>query len=206
MTLPVEDAAVGSAPRQATQHAVRGALGRVPSHAAIELLRWLTGWAALAWLLRALATVTGFARGGEIWLEPGALRARRCVTFWGKIVRESVETYPLASVAGVRRSARYPLLRLGLAAFGFGVAAFVGSFLLLDGLRTGTGSLIAIAGCVLALGAGFDLVLRLWLPGARGRAGIEIDLLPRSGIRLRDVDTGAADALVAELSRRLARG
>lgn len=205
MTAPA-DVPVAEGEQAAHAHAVRGALGRVPSRATVELLRWLTGWAVLAWLVRALGTVTGFARRGEVWLEAGALHARRCVAFWGTVVRESVETYPLASVAGVRRGARYPVLRLGLAAFGFGVAAFAGSFFLLDGLRGGTRSLVVVAACVWALGAGFDLVLRTWLPGARGRVGIEIDLLPRAGIRLRDVEAGEADAFVAELSRRLARG
>lgn len=204
MTVPVDASAAAVQGEQATHaYAVRGALGRVPSRAAIEVLRWFTGWAALAWLLRALAAVTGFGRVGEMWLDAGALGARRRVVFWGAVVRESVETYPFASVAGVRRTARYPLLRLGAAALGFGLAAFVGAILLLDGLRGGTGSLILIAACVLAIGAGLDLVLRVWLPGARGRVGVEVDLLPRSGMSLRDVDVGAADAFVTELSRRL---
>ena len=184
---------------------VRGSLGRGPTRATVEVVRWFTGWAVLSSLVGLLARITGFERRGEVWCERGALRARRQATFWGKLIRESEEAYPLASIAGVRRHLRYPALRLALAALAFGSATFTGSVLFLEALRGGTAELASIAAGVIALGAGLDLVLRAWLPGARGRVAVEIDLLPRKGIRLRDVDAKTAGAFVADLAHRVER-
>src|SRR5690606_24479214 len=45
-----------------------GAIGRAPGKGSLEVLRWLSGWAILAWIARALAFVLGLRRSVEVRL------------------------------------------------------------------------------------------------------------------------------------------
>lgn len=182
---------------------LRGRLGRVTARAPVEILRWLTGWAACTWVVRMLSSAVGFERHGELWLDGAALRVRRQTVFWGRVIRDAEEAYAVTALTGVRRHARYPALRLAVGAVAFGVGVLVGGALFLDALRTGTATLLFAGAIALALGAGLDLVLCVWLPGARGRVGFEVDVAPSTRLRFVGVDAGVADALAGELARRL---
>lgn len=185
--------------------AVAGVLGRVPSRPPVELVRWLTGWALLSWLGRTVSWLFGMSRRGAIAIGGESLRLRVEVVFWGRVIREDAEVLPIAAVSGVRRHVRYPVARLAVGAVVFGAGALCASVFLLDGLRSGSGGLVAVASGVLVLGAGLDLLLAIVWPGTRARVAIEVDLAGRARVRLRDVDAGAADSFVGEMSRRLSR-
>ncbi len=182
---------------------LHGRVGRVPSRAWVEILRWLTGWAACAWVVRMLAGAVGFERRVELWLEGDALRVRRRVVLWGRVIRDSEEAYAVTALVGVRRHMRYPVFRLAVGACAFGVGMLVGSAVFFDALRTGTATLLAFGAVALTLGAGLDLALCVWLPGARGRVAFEVDLSPHTRLHFVGVDVATADALVGELARRL---
>lgn len=182
---------------------LRAELGRVPGRAPVELVRWLSGWALCAWVVRLFARATGWRREVELRLEGDAVHVARRGLFWGRTVLDSEEVYALGALVGVRRHVRYPSLHLAIGACAFGVGVLLGAFWFLDALRSGVSTLLVGAGSAVALGAALDLVLRTLVPGARGRVMLEIDFGRAARLRLLGVERNAADAFVAAVARRL---
>lgn len=190
----------------AAMSSLRARVGRAPGRPSIEILRWLTGWALCAWAARLLARAAGWRRDAEVHIEGDALHVARRGVFWGRTIRESREVYALDKLVGVRRHVRYPSLHLAVAACAFGVGVLLGAVLLLDAVQTGISTLFVGAGVAVALGAAVDLVLRILVPGLRGRVALEVDFGRDARVRLLGVEAAAADELVDAIARRLEAG
>jgi len=203
LTRATAAAALGvSTPPPAAAPTVRGRPGRVPAARPLALLRWLSGWALACWLGRVLGQLVGLRRSSELELGERALTLRHSTTLLGREVRRSEELHPLDRLEDARRRVRYPALPMLLGVVCFAVGLLAGGWMMADGLRAGYGPLIGLAAAVLLLGAGLDLALDVLAAGRRGQVILEVRVgrqrLSLSGVPLQD-----ADALLAELARRL---
>ncbi|MBK8169748.1 MAG: hypothetical protein IPK60_05335 [Sandaracinaceae bacterium] len=86
---------------------VSGRTRRVPRRLVIEVLRWISGWAFIAALLRIFLFLTGFRSTVELTLRARVLHVSRRVKWLGRTVRESQEQYDASRLLGARRTARF---------------------------------------------------------------------------------------------------
>ncbi|MBX3249238.1 MAG: hypothetical protein KF901_18820 [Myxococcales bacterium] len=197
----------GRAPREPTQvsesPALVGALGAPPPSGARGVLRLVSGFALLQWILRALAFAVGLRQRGELRFEGGGLKLRKTTTLLGRVVREGEETFTLAAVASIGRTTRYPAIHLLVGALALAIGVLAGGLFFVDGVRSGETYLLLFgAGLVLAGGA-LDLALGVLVPGTRGRVAMQLGVLPRRRLQLRGVDAEGADRFLGALERRL---
>ena len=194
----------GPEPQPASSQ-IRGRPARAPAGPVRALLRIVTGFALVVWLVRTLAMLVGSRREGEMELVSGAVRVRRRVVLLGRTVRESEATYSDTALAGVVREVRYPALTrlVGLVALCSGV--LLGGILAFDSVRSGETALLMIAAAVVAGGAGLDLVIDVLVPGRRGRVTVELTMLGGRSERLTSVPIAEADPFVDALARRVRR-
>lgn len=182
---------------------VRGRLTRVRRAAWVEVLRWVSGAALLGWGVRGLGALTGLRREAELELVPGAVKVRRTVQLFGRVVRESNDTYVLAAIAGAGREVRFPALGLVVGAVALACGVLAGGLLGFDGLRAGEPSLLALAAVVVLAGAGLDLAFEVLFVRRKGRVACALRVLPRRELRLDGVALADADRFLEALESKL---
>ncbi len=194
---PAGDAAGAAAPR------VSGRVTRVPRAGWLEALRWVSGLALAAWLVRGVLGLAGFRREAELELVEGAVKVRRTVRLFGRVVREASDTYLLAAIAGAGRETRFSAVGLVVGAVALAAGVLVGGLLGFDGLRAGEPSVLALAALVLLAGAGLDFGLDTLLAGRAGRVACVLRVLPRRELRIDGVVPADADRFLAALEAKL---
>src|SRR5690606_38785546 len=158
--------------------------GRAPGKGSLEVLRWLSGWAILAWIARALAFVLGLRRSVEVRLGAEAIEVRTKVSLLGRVVRESDETWRLESIEGAGRHVRYPAIHRLVGALALSVGVLFGGLVLFDGARSGELVLLMLASAIVLGGAGLDLALDVLVPARRGRVAVDLCARSRRPLRL----------------------
>ncbi len=186
----------GAEEKPAVSPRVLGSIGRAPRAGALEIVRWLTGWAALAWIARALAFVLGLRRDAEVRLAKNALEVRTRVTLLGRTVRESDETWRLDALEEAGREVRYPALHLLVGAVTLSAGVLFGGLVLFDGARSGELILLMLASALVLAGAGLDLALDVLVPGRRGRVVLDLRARARRPLRLTRVSVDEADSFL----------
>jgi hypothetical protein len=184
---------------------VRGHLRRFPRGLLLTLLRWLSGWALLSWVLRLPLALLGCRREVEAELRGEAIRVRRSTFLLGRQVHSVEQVHPLGGLHSARRAARFPTLHLVLGAFCFALGVLLGGVFAFDASRTGDRALWLIAASLVLLGSGLDLVIEVLLPGGRGRVLLDLDFGRAYRTRLSGVPIEDADHFLGELWRRLSR-
>ena len=184
---------------------VEGRIGRVPPTGLRGVLRLVTGFAALEWVLRALLFAFGVRRSGKLRFVRGGLKLRERVELLGRVVREGEQTFTLAAIASVGRSSRWPALPLVVGALAFALGVIAGGVWLFEGLRSGeTVLLLAAAGAIL-VGGGLDLGISILWPAWKKKVAVDLTVLPRRRLQLVSVPEARAEAFVGELRARVAR-
>ncbi len=193
----------GAEPPAALAPRVEGELGRAPRVGALEVLRWLSGWAIAAKLIAALAFVLGLRRRAELRLAKDGVEVRTEVSLLGRTVRERHETWRLDALEGAGRQVRYPAVHLVVGALALSVGVLFGGLVLFDGARSGELVLLLLAAGLVAGGAGLDLALDVLVPGAK--ATVTVDLQPRARrpLRLTRVSLEEADRFLRALQKRV---
>lgn len=191
----------GAEEKPAVSPRLLGAIGRAPRAGALEIVRWLTGWAALAWVARALAFLLGLRRHAEVRLGDKALEVRTQVTLLGRTVRESEETWRLDALEEAGREVRYPALHLLLGAVTLSAGVLFGGLMLFDGARSGELVLLMLASVIVLAGAGLDLALDVLVPGRRGRVVVDLRARARRPLRLTRVSVDEADTFLRALRK-----
>jgi hypothetical protein len=184
---------------------MRGRLTRVRGGAFVEGLRWVTGVALLGWCVRGLLALMGCRREAELELVEGAVKVHGTVHLFGRVVRESTDTYVLAAIAGAGRETRFPALALVVGAVALACGVLAGGLLGFDGLRAGEPSLLALGAGVVLLGAGLDLTLEVLFARRAGRVACALRVLPRRELRLDGVARADADHFLDALEAKLTR-
>jgi hypothetical protein len=182
---------------------VVGEVAPKPHGPVVTALLCVSGISVLARALRSLARFgLAYRRPVEVTLESGGdIRVRSRTEMLGRTLREYDVLLPRAHVARAARDVRYPSfgLYVGLLALAFGT--FVGVSLLVEGARSGSGSVVTIGLASITLGVAIDFILSSLLPGRRGRC--RLLLVPRRGppLCVGRLEIAAADALLARLGR-----
>jgi hypothetical protein len=182
---------------------VHGLLGRAPRRSPLETLRWISGFAAASWLVRAIAFLLGVRRQAELRLSDSGLEVHTRVSLLGRTVRENSETWRLEALDGAGRQVRYPALHLlvGACALSFGI--LFGGLVLFDGVRSGELVLLLIAAVLVLAGAGLDLALDVLVPARRGKVVLDLSARSRRPLRLTRVPVEEADAFLRALRNRV---
>ncbi|HJL19102.1 MAG TPA: hypothetical protein RMH99_25790 [Sandaracinaceae bacterium LLY-WYZ-13_1] len=183
---------------------VAGRLGRSPRRGVLEVLRWLSGWALLSWLLRGLAFVLGLRRTAELKLADDGVEVHIRVSLLGKVVREGDETWRFDALERAERQVRYPALPLLVGALALSVGVLFGGLVLFDGMRSGELVLLLVAAALLLGGAGLDLALDVLWPAKGGRVVVDLAGRSRRPLRLTRVPVEQADAFLRALRNRAA--
>ncbi len=188
------------------QPRVSGQLGRAPTRGIVEVFRWLSGWALLAWAFRAIGYLVGVRRRAELRLSDGSVEVRTEVSLLGKTVREGQETWRVEALEGAGRRVRYPTVHLLVGALALSGGVLFGALALFDGVRSGELVLILLAAVLVAAGAGLDLALDVLVPARRGH--VVMDLVTRSTppLRITRVPIEEADAFLRALRNVSSRG
>lgn len=182
---------------------LQGVLGRAPRARATEALRWLSGWAIVAWALRAIASVLGLRRRAEVRLGARGLEVRTELSLLGRTVRERTETWSLDALEGAGREVRYPAVHLLVGAVALSVGVLFGGLMLFDGARSGELVLLLLAAALVLGGAGLDLALDVLLPARRREVVVDLAARARSPLRIRRVGVHEADTFLRALRGRL---
>ncbi len=199
--LPPELAAVER--RDPDSFRITGRLGVWPPSGLRGLLRLLSGWALLQWLGRLVAWTLSVRREGELTLRGSSIRLTARTTTLGRVVRERLETFPLAALASAGRTTRYPTLPLLAGSLAFAVGMIAGAVFLFEGMWSGETVLLLVGAGLVVGGGGLDLALSVLAPGTRRQVNIEIAVLPRRRLRLTGVDESEAQAFLDMLCERL---
>jgi hypothetical protein len=181
--------------------AVEGHLGRVPRRGALEVVRWISGWALAVWALRALAFLLGVRRRAEVRLAKGGLEVNTRVSLLGRTVRERDETWRLDSIQSAGRQVRYPAIHLLVGAIALSIGVLFGGLVLFDGARSGELVLFLLAAVLIVGGAGLDLALDVLVPASKGLVAVDL-ALPSRSLRLTRVPVEDADVFLRALSSR----
>jgi hypothetical protein len=182
---------------------IGGSLGRSPRRGVIEVLRWLSGWALIAWLVRGIAFVLGVRRHAELRLAKGGLEVHTRVSLLGRTVREREETWRLDAIEGAGRQVRYPSIHLLVGAVALSIGVIFGGLVLFDGARSGEIMLLLIAAGLVIGGAGLDLALDVLVPAQRGRVSVDLTARSQRPLRLTRVPLEDADAFLRALRNRV---
>jgi hypothetical protein len=178
-----------------------GRLGRTPRASALEVLRWVSGWALLAWLVRTLGFVLGVRREAEVRLGRKGIEVRTRVSLLGRTIREREETWRLEAVETAGRQVRYPALHLLVGALALSVGILFGGLVLFDGARSGELVLLGMAAVLVLGGAGLDLALDVLVPAQRGTVAVELRARAQRPLQLTHVPLDEADVFLRALRK-----
>ncbi len=194
----------GDAPAPGPRPQLEGHLGRAPRSSALEVLRWLTGWALLSWLLRGLGFLVGLRRRARLRLADDGVEVHTEIAMLGRTVSERDETWRLDALDGVGRRVRYPAIHLVAGAVALSVGVLFGGLVLFDGVRSGELVLLLLASGLLFGGAALDLALDVLVPARAGRVALELSPRARRPLRLTRVPLEQADAFLRALRAQAA--
>jgi hypothetical protein len=180
-----------------------GTIGAVPRKGVRAVLRWITGYALVAWVGRGLAALLRYRRVADVELVHGGVRLTRRDSLLGRRVRDAQETYVLSAIAGVGREARFPVLAPVVGALSLSLGLLVGGVFAFDGVRTGETILLLLAASVVLLGAGLDFVLSVLLPARAHTVSFFLRLIPKREVRLVGVDQDQAERFLSFIEGRL---
>ncbi len=198
---------LGGAPAAAprgTSH-LAGRLGYVPRASLGHAVMFVTGLAAIAWLLRLVGRVIGLSREVEIDLGERSLRIHKRTAILGRSIRESEEVHALSAIAGAARRVRYPALHLVVGLLATAIGILVGGLLFFDGVWAGEAVLALYGAVAVIVGAGLDLGLSILWPARKGRVAFELCFASRRTLRLARVPAEDAERFLSALERRIGR-
>lgn len=181
---------------------VSGAVGRVPRTRPLEVLRWVSGWALLSWVLRGLGFLVGVRRQAELRLGASELEVHTTWSLLGRTVREGTARWKRDALQGAGREVRYPALHLLVGAVTLSLGVLLGGLMFFDGVRSGELILLMIAAGLVLGGAALDLALDVFVPGGRGRVSMDVVLADTASIRLTRVRLDEADRFLRALKSR----
>jgi hypothetical protein len=164
----------------------------------------VTGVVLIIHLVRFVARFAlAYRRPAEMALETeGDVRIRWRTEMLGRTLREHDVLLPRAEIARAVRDVRYPSLGLYVGLLALATGSFVGVSTLVDGVRAGSSSVVAIGLATIAVGIALDFVLSSVKPGRLGQCRILIVARRGSPLCVGGLEIAAADALLAGLRAR----
>lgn len=151
----------GEGPGHAETHwTVRGYPATRPApDLLVAVVRLITGWALVSAVVRGLAWVLGYRRGGALVWTGAELRFFRRTALFGVTLQEEQEVLPGRRLASLGLRQRAPLVGHLLGVLLFCLLAYLGGMLLWDSASLGNFSALAAGLGLLGAGAALDLAL-----------------------------------------------
>lgn len=184
---------------------IRGQLVPPPRGPALTLLLAVTLLlfaAALGRLI--LRGALGYTRPATLHLGPQGLELSQRIELLGRTLRERSTLIPMSNLASITREVRFARVGLYVGLLTLVLGTYLGTGLLIDGLRVPGGSMPVFGLGALLVGVGLllDFLFSGISDSARGRCRIVI--VPRRGKALcvGAVDARLADALLSEVAER----
>lgn len=180
-----------------------GRAGRARHRPVTEAVRYLSGWAFLAQVVRLLGALVGVQRRIELCLIPGGIEIRQELAWLSRVIRSREDVVPTGGIAGLRRDVRFPAIHLMVGLVFLSTGVLLGGALAIDAARGGATWLLLVAAAAVVVGAGVDFALDVFLPGKRGRVAVE--LMPTQGRprRVEGVTIEGADRFIGAVRQRL---
>jgi hypothetical protein len=181
---------------------VLGEMTPAPRGEVATAIMAFTGVLLVARAVRLLARLAlSYRRPAEVTLsEDGGLRIKWRTEMLDRTLRDGDVHVPRGSLVRVSREVLYPRLAAYAGLFALVGGSYIGVSTLVDGIRSGSPSLIAGGLVVVGAGLGLDFLASVIVPGLRGRCSIVV--VPRDGQRIciGAVDVASADAFLAKLA------
>jgi hypothetical protein len=169
----------------------------------VTVLRIVSGWALLRWMLRVLGWTLGIRRPMWIEVDASVLTIQRRITFLGKTLRERREVIRVSEVLGGRRYARFQSLHLVTGMTSLGIGVITGAVIAADALRVNDQRLLTMAAAIASIGAGLDLLFEVIVPGRARAVTVDVMLRGRGPVRISGISLVEADAWLRALGMRL---
>jgi hypothetical protein len=162
----------------------------------------LTGVLLAARSVRLVARlVLAYRSPAELTLaDDGGVRVHWRTEMLDRTLSDGDVHVPRGSLVRATREVLYPRVAAYAGLLALVAGSYIGVSTIVDGVRSGSPSLIAGGLIVAAAGLGVDFVVSVLVPGLRGRCRIIV--VPRDGKRLciGAVDVASADAFLAKLA------
>ncbi len=169
------------------------------------LVRLVTGYALLTWLVSGIGWLVRYRQEGTLSLGERGVDIRSAHSLFGNVIRERFATVPYGSVGEVgltSRSSGLPPLVGGLC---FGLAVVLGATSIFEGAWSGETYLLMLGALVILLGGGLDLAISRFWRGRGGREEFALDGAPSTRVRLIDVQRGEAESFAQAILETDAR-
>lgn len=161
----------------------------------VGLVLWsLSGLILVRYLFRFVATVIlRRRRPADVTVGHDGVMLRSRLCLLGRTITQSDVHIPLANLAKAERQVRYPRLGLYAGLIALSVGTYFGTWLVTDGSRAGSPSLIGVGALIVGAGVALDLIFSTLLPAGRNKH--RLLFVPRTGraIALATHDADAAE-------------
>lgn len=182
---------------------IAGSLRPPPRGGLRGVLRLVSGWALLTWIVRGLGALVRVEGRGSLTLTEGAIRFERHLSLFGKPVLQGKRTMTYRAVAQAGRTTRLPSVHLLVGACLLALGVIAGGTFLFEGVRSGETYLLLFGAALVLGGAALDLGLSVLWPFKRGRVSVDVLTRPGRHVVLSGVDEAHAEAFLRALAKRL---
>jgi hypothetical protein len=183
--------------------ALRGELGPAPKSVVGTVLFALSGAALIRGGARAIGRIAlSYRRPAVLRLSERGLELSHRTEMLGRVLRERELLIPLSNLSSVARETRYRRLGLYAGLIALALGTYVGTGLLVDGVRVpgGSASLIGLGLGAIALGVLLDFVLDLVSDAARKTCRVIVMARTGPHVCIEGLDPAAADRVLARLA------
>jgi hypothetical protein len=181
-----------------------GELTSAPSDGLVAVVLAVSGIAFVRGAARVVARLAlAYRRPAEVRLSERGLEISYRTEMLGRVLRDRETLIPLSNLSSVTRELKYRRAGLYAGLLAAVVGTYIGSGLLLDGVRVpgGSPSLLGLGLAAIALGVVLDFGLTLLTDTARHTCRVVV--VPRHGpkVCIQGLAPEAADRVLAELAK-----
>jgi len=184
-----------------------GELSPPPRGVLVTALIMLSGFALVRAGCRLIGRVAlGYKRPTELRLSDRGLEISSRAELLGRTLSESETLIPLSNLSSITREVRFARLGLYAGLLALVAGTYVGTGLLVDGVRVpgGSPSLLGLGLAAIALGIGLDYLLSVVLAAVRRTCRVVVVPVHGRALCVEGLDPTATDLVLAGIASTLA--
>jgi hypothetical protein len=185
---------------------LKGELTAAPRGTVLTALIALSGFALLRAGVRLVGRIAlGYRHPAELRLGDRGLQISARSELLGRVLSESETLIPLSNLSSIAREVRFARLGLYAGLLALIAGTYVGTGLLVDGLRVpgGSPSLLGLGLAAIALGIALDYVLAVVVGAARKKCRVVIVPVHGRPLCMEGLDPATTDAVLATVASTL---
>ncbi len=170
---------------------------------AVTILMALTGITFVRSAARVIGRfVFSYRRPADVTLSERGLRISSRTELLGRVLRETETVIPLANLSSVSREVKYPRLGMSAGILALAVGTYVGTGLLVDGVRVpgGSPSLLGLGLAAIALGVVMDFGLNAIPDAIRNTCCLVVEPYRGAALCIQGLEREATDRVLIELA------